>query len=184
MALFTKDEIIAALTRLGELALERGAPVHLFAVGGTVIVLRYGTRLSTKDVDAVILAPEPARDVRELVKLVAVELDLPEDWLNDGAKGYVGDNVSGDVILQKPGIVVTAATNAHMLALKLWAWRDDIDISDAGIFLGQLIGTKDAIWKDVETYVPEQYRQKVGYAFEELWEAVHGSDRGTGDGGA
>jgi hypothetical protein len=184
MALFTKDEIITALTRLGELALEKGAPIRLFAVGGAVLVLRYGARLSTKDVDAVILAPEPARNVRELAKQVAVELDLPDDWLNDGAKGYVGDNVSGDVILQKPGITVTCATNAHMLALKLWAWRDDIDISDAGIFLKLISGTKDAIWQDVEAYIPQQYKQRVGYAFEELWEAVHGSDRGTGDSGA
>lgn len=53
------------------------------------MVLGYDARQSTRDVDAVILSPAEAKLIRNLVKKIAAERDWPEDWLNDGAKGYM-----------------------------------------------------------------------------------------------
>jgi hypothetical protein len=53
------------------------------------MVLGYDARQSTRDVDVVILSPAEAKLVRNLVKRIAAEHDWPEDWLNDGAKGYL-----------------------------------------------------------------------------------------------
>ncbi|GIK43492.1 MAG: hypothetical protein BroJett011_73250 [Chloroflexota bacterium] len=89
MAILTKEEIIEALKRLGELAEQEASPIELLLMGGAVMVLVYNTRVSTRDVDALILAPPEARPILSLVKQVAQEYNLPEDWLNDGAKGYL-----------------------------------------------------------------------------------------------
>jgi hypothetical protein len=47
----------------------------------------YEARSATKDVDAVLLDMERRAEVREAALDVARELELPEDWLNEGAKG-------------------------------------------------------------------------------------------------
>jgi predicted nucleotidyltransferase len=89
MATFSREEIQDGLRRLGELAQSQGIHVRLALVGGAAMVLGYGARQSTRDVDAVILSPAEAKLVRNLVKKIAAERDWPEDWLNDGAKGYM-----------------------------------------------------------------------------------------------
>lgn len=53
------------------------------------MVLRFQTRESTRHVDVAIVAPAEASKVRELALRVAAERNWPNDWLNDGAKGYL-----------------------------------------------------------------------------------------------
>lgn len=89
MATFTRQEIIEGLERLGQLAAARGTSIKLALVGGALMVLRYEARESTRDVDAIILAPREASTVRELAQVVADEYGWPDDWLNDGAKGFL-----------------------------------------------------------------------------------------------
>jgi len=84
MGLLSKPDLIAALSRLGELALERGDRVELLRLGDSAMVLVFDARESTKDVDVVVLSPEAAR-VRELAQIVATERNWPADWLNDAA---------------------------------------------------------------------------------------------------
>ena len=78
MATFSREEIQDGLRRLGELAQARGMHVRLTLVGGAVMVLGYQARQSTRDVDAVIIAPKEARLVRLLAKQVAEEQDWPD----------------------------------------------------------------------------------------------------------
>jgi len=174
--MFDRDGITKALAQLGGLAAAESVTIELFVVGGARIVLMHGERQSTKDIDAVVLAPAPTSRVRELVEQVARELNLPEDWLNEGAKGFIGNKVQGEVAFEAPGICVFAAPDAQMLALKLWAWRDDVDRKDAMTCLGRLTGTKDEIWREVETYISEKAAlYKVQLAYDEVWELCHGS---------
>lgn len=56
------EQIIRALARLAEHLRERGVEGEICLLGGTVMVLAFGARTSTKDVDAVF---EPAAIVRE-----------------------------------------------------------------------------------------------------------------------
>ena len=80
----SKDDIVRALTRLSaELGLSEDSHQVLIA-GGAALVLLYNARVSTKDVDAVVSDAA----VRTAARNVAHQLGLPEDWLNDGAKGY------------------------------------------------------------------------------------------------
>lgn len=104
MATFTRQEILNGLTRLGELAKERGLSIKLTLVGGAAMVLGFDARQSTKDVDVVILEPKEARLVRDLARQVAEEFNWPEDWLNDGAKGDLVGISKGRKLIAESGI--------------------------------------------------------------------------------
>ena len=178
MATFSSEEITDGLKRLGELALAQGLRIRLTLVGGAVMVLGYQARLSTRDVDAVILAPKETRLVRNLAKLVAEERDWPEDWLNDGAKGYLVGISEGPILFSAPGIEARAPSLEQLLAMKLSAWRDDLDISDARRLLQEIKSrrSKDEIWQSLEPYLVPGDELTAQYAFLDLWESLYGSD--------
>lgn len=70
------------------------------------MVLRFSARASTHDVDVAILMPAEAGKVREFARTVAAEHGWSDDWLNDGAKGYLIGLSSGPVVFSAPGIEV------------------------------------------------------------------------------
>jgi hypothetical protein len=66
MNLIDRDQIVAALERLGELALAEGESLQIVVVGGAAMVLGYNARQATHDVDAVFLPPSDAATVRRV----------------------------------------------------------------------------------------------------------------------
>lgn len=176
MTLLSQQEIAKALARLGELAQEQGHQIELLAVGGAVMVLAYNARASTHDVDVFFLLPKEAQITRNLAYQVALEMEWPEDWLNDGAKGFLVGISQGPVIFSAPGIVVRRPDVTQLLAMKLSAWRDDVDIEDAGRLLRELEGPQDEIWQSVEPFLVPGQKLKARYAFLDLWETTYGTD--------
>jgi len=179
MATFSRQEIQDGLQRLGELAQAQGLHVRLALVGGAAMVLAYEARQSTRDVDVVILSPAEARLVRNLVKRIAAERDWPEDWLNDGAKGYLVGISKGPLLFSAPGIEALSPSIEQLLAMKLCAWRDDLDISDARRLLQEILQSvsgKDDIWKSLEPYLVPGDELTAQYAFLDLWETLYGTD--------
>lgn len=180
MSLLTRKQIEEALRRLGELALEQDEVIELLAVGGAVMVLAYDARLATHDVDAVLLRPELAQLLRKLVSRVADEFDWPADWLNDGAKGFLMGGSDGGVMFAAPGIVVHCPVPAQLLAMKLSAWRDDVDIQDAERLLrewvGETGGNQEIFWVQIEPFLVPGQALKARYAFLDLWESIYGYD--------
>src|SRR6476659_3519229 len=75
----------------------RGERGQIAIAGGAAMVLLFNARQTTKDVDAFVVQPDPAH-LREAVVWVARELELPADWLNDGAKGYFVGISEGEVV--------------------------------------------------------------------------------------
>ncbi len=178
MAIFTRDQIQLGLKRLGELAAVNGLQIRLALVGGAAMVLGYNARQSTKDIDAVIVFPAEARLVRNLVKIIASELDWPEDWLNDGAKGYAVGISEGSLLFKSPGIEAYSLSIEQAFAMKLCAWRDDIDISDARLLLQQFNPEqgKEVIWARVEPFLVPGDELTAQYAYLDLWESLYGTD--------
>ena len=170
MAIFTRKEIAEGIERLGQLAVESGIQIELILVGGALMVLRFRARESTRDVDVAILAPADAQRVRDLARRVAKEHGWPDDWLNDGAKGYLIGLSSGPVVLSAPGIEVHSPDTAQLLAMKLSAWRDDVDVNDASRLLEEIEGERNEIWQRVEPYLIPGNELKAQYAFADLWE--------------
>jgi hypothetical protein len=177
MPLLTRSEIEHALTRLGELALSQNLQIELIVVGGAAMVLGYNARQATHDVDALIVKPRTAQLVRDLAKGIADELNLAEDWLNDGAKGYLRGLSNGPVIFAAPGIEARQPSVAQLLAMKLSAWRDDVDIADAKRLLQELKADESnqhKAWQAVEPFLIPGDELKGQYAFLDLWEGLHG----------
>jgi hypothetical protein len=178
MAALTKQEIIGALTRLGQLAEARSETIELVLVGGALMVLAYEARQSTRDVDVVIPEPGEARTVRAMAGVVASERGWPEDWLNDAVKGYLVGLSEGPVIFSAPGIEARRPALEQLLAMKLSAWRDDVDIADARRLLQEMTPaqSREEVWQAVLPYLAPGNELKAQYAFLDLWEAVYGEN--------
>lgn len=138
------------------------------------MVLLFAARETTKDVDAFFLIPEASK-VRAAAERVAGLLGLPADWLNDGAKGYMVGVTSGELLYESQSLVVRAASLPQLLAMKLAAWRDAVDREDARLLLSRMSGSADDVWQLVKPFVFGHQIDKAWYAFQDLWEALHGS---------
>lgn len=171
----SRTEISRALERLGELATTQNIQIELLLVGGAAMVLLYNACLLTRDIDVVILRPQQAHLVRSLALQVAEELDLPLDWLNDGVKGFMAGFSSGPTVLTTHGIVVRTASVVTS-AMKLSAWRDDVDIADASRLLQEMAKDREKIWNALEPYLVPGLEMKAQYAFLDLWESLYGQN--------
>lgn len=176
--MLTRQDITSALERLGQLALADGYTLDLVVLGGAAMVLGYDARLSTHDVDAFFLPPPEASVVRRWCVAVAEELGLPDDWLNDAAKGFLVGLSLGPTLLSAPGIEVRQPKAEQLLAMKLCAWRDDVDIADAARLLAELRPSlsRTDIWLLLLPFVPKGTELKAQYAFADLWESIDGDN--------
>jgi hypothetical protein len=120
----TKTEIVAALARLSELAQGEGVRLEMTLYGGAVMMLAYGAREITKDVDAIVRPPEVAR---RLVRRVAAERGLHEEWLNDDVKQFVSTAEAKNELplagVSRLGLRITKPTSKYLLAMKVMAAR-------------------------------------------------------------
>jgi len=173
--LLTVESINAAFSCLSERLAEDGDDGELVIVGGAAIALTLGGREATRDVDGYISKPEAAR-MRAAAERVAARLGLPTDWLNDGAKGYMLKIDLGPIVFRSPSLMVYAASSLQLLAMKLWAWRDDQDIEDAGRLLAAVLAehpglTQQELWAKLEQFLPAAERLKPSYALDDLWQS-------------
>ena len=168
------EDIRGAFAALSRELAQRGERAQIAMTGGAALVLLFDARQTTKDVDVFIIQPDPPR-VREAAVEVARELDLPEDWLNDGAKGYFTAISEGEVLYESASLLVRSVTTEQLLGMKLAAWRDAIDRSDARLLLSKLSGSAEEIWRRVEPFIPRNYVDKASYAFDDLWESMYGA---------
>lgn len=170
MALLNKQDVIDALTHLGRLACAEGLTLDLLLVGGGVMVLDLAARESTHDIDAVALFSTASATVRRLAAEVAAKNGWREDWLNDAAKGFMAGSTTPIVIFEAPGVRVYRPAYCQLLGMKLCAWRDDVDISDAGLLLSKLPGTREEVWNAVCPHLLPGRELTAKYAFDDLWE--------------
>lgn len=173
----TRDQILAALETLSDRLGERGIIGEICLFGGSVMVLAFTARLSTKDVDAVF---QPTQTIRDLAKTIAEQLHLPANWLNDGVKGYVSarhETTTGN-LPQFPHLRLTMPVPEYLLAMKCMAARiastkdEPSDVSDI-IFLIRHLRLKAAT--DVLDLVGQYYSVnripvKTQYLVEGLFE--------------
>lgn len=112
--------------------------------GGAVFTLVYGSRDSTKDVDAVVRQSVIGK---VLAAKVSAELGLPDDWLNDDVKQFLAEKEAKRHLPAGEygeGIRIAVPTAAYLLAMKLRACRPPLPgyAGDHGdiLFLVQKMG--------------------------------------------
>jgi predicted nucleotidyltransferase len=126
--MLSKDDIERGLLKLGELASKNNRVIDISIYGGSALALAWNSRVSTKDVDAVVHG-DPAF-IREACQKISAEEGWPEDWLNDGVKGFLSNASELELhqtfpSIESPGLRVFVPTLEYMLALKCMAMRVD-----------------------------------------------------------
>ncbi len=112
-------------------------------------------------------------------KKFASERDWNDDWLNDAAKGYLVGVSEGQILYSAPGIEARAPALEQLLAMKLSAWRDDVDVADARRLLQELAMSshdRDVLWGRIGPYLVPGDELTAQYAFLDLWESMYGTN--------
>ena len=142
------------------------------------MILHFGARRATRDVDALIVRGDLA-EFRRAVKTVARRHDLPEDWLNDAAKGFA-DILPPDfesrlvpIGLELKHIRAYFLGLPDQTAMKIVALREQ-DLEDLEILMPQMSDSEKktliGIMKHVATFRPD-WALRIRYFLQEKgWE--------------
>lgn len=165
------DDINQLLGELNDKLAERGEHARLIIGGGAVMTTCFNSRPSTQDIDGIF---EPSPIIRLLVREIASEHSLDDDWLNDGMKGFVNPETMGTVpFADFSNLKVLRFDDRSMLALKLTAARFDgqKDLLDSLRLMQSLrIQTIDELYDLVSaTAYRNQLTPKVDYFIQELF---------------
>ena len=151
-----RREIEAALADLGAELERRRVQAKLWVVGGAAMVLAFGSRDATRDVDG---TAYPAERVFEAARDVASRHGLPDDWLNDHAAAFmpVVERETSWLPVRRFGTLEVFVADARMmLAMKLRASRGSRDDSDIGVLLHACRVTTEAEALGIyEEYFPQ-----------------------------
>ena len=118
----TREVILAALRALSDELGKQGTTGEICLFGGTVMVLAFAARLSTQDVDAIF---HPTAIIRDIARRVGEQQHLPDNWLNDGVKGYLSERHEAHAgnLPQFPHLRLTMPVPEYLLAMKCMAAR-------------------------------------------------------------
>ena len=146
-------------------------------VGGAVMCLVFSARTATRDADALF---KPAAIVRKAAARVAAQASVPEDWLNDAVKAYLGAHPAFDRYLELSHLRVFVAQPAYLLAMKCAAMRlgeEFHDLDDVRYLLRYLNVTRasEALRIVTQYFDESQLPRKTRLALEEL--LPEGQDR-------
>ena len=123
------------------------------------MMLAYDRKRITRDIDAVF---HPSAQILPLVKQVAKEQGLTDDWINDEVRQFLATRESKrDLPIDVPGIQVTVPTAGYLLAMKALVCRRALpgykgDEEDLRFLIRKLkIGKIDEIQSWIDKYYPD-----------------------------
>jgi len=182
MALLKKEDILRGLQKIDAKAKEAGIIVDISIYGGAAMAIAFDIRHATRDVDAVVRgAPDFLRKVAEEV---AAEEGWPENWLNDGVKGFTSANENMRLMenfnaSDFGGLRIYTPAPEYLFAMKCMAMRPEgiegsHDISDIEALadIANIRGAETAL-AIVESFYPaSQIPAKVKFGIEEIMERM------------
>lgn len=169
----TKDEIYQLFAELNEELRLVGQKGEIGIVGGAVMCLVYNTRAATRAVDAIF---EPSAIIREFAAKIATRHNLPSDWLNDGAKGYLVKGFEKESVQNLSCLEIWAPDARYMLAMKCISARwDSADADDVAFLLAYLkLSSAQQVFDLIQNYYPaERIAAKTQFFIEELCEKTN-----------
>lgn len=168
---FDKEQLVAMLALLNDELARGGHTGEICIVGGSAMILAYGSRNSTRDIDALMIAPS---EVRAAAARVAEEHGLPENWLNDGVKGFSSSHATeAREIIGFSQLRVLTPPPEYILSMKCIAARvglDSHDREDARFLIHHLgLPNAAAVLEVVERYYPRaRIPAKTQYFVQEI----------------
>ncbi len=165
------QELIEVLRKLDK---HLSVPLDLVLIGGAAMILHFGAQRATRDVDVLVLQGN-VTELRKAVKAIAIEYGLPENWLNDAAKGFA-DILPPDfrqrLVFLDFGfrhLRLYVLGRPEQVAMKIVALREQ-DLEDLEVLLPQLSETEKrtvvGIMHHVSKFRPD-WAQRMRYFLEE-----------------
>lgn len=152
---FNKSELLELLGELNKRLILEDKIVDMYVYGGACLSLAYNMRESTADIDAIFGEKDT---VNRLVKNIAKDYDIEDNWLNDSVKGFVSPGFEYTSFNQKfSNITIHYPTKEVLLAMKLVSSRieDSEDIEDIKKLSKDLNLTNEReFWEIIEKYYP------------------------------
>lgn len=161
---FTKESVDNYLNILAKEYKRRNRKadrVELILVGGASVLINYGFRDMTTDIDAIILADSV---MKEAIYAVAEKEGLPDGWLNADFKR--SDSFSEKLIAKSDYyktfanvMEVRTVKDEYLIAMKLVAGRNyKRDLSDiAGVLISSRKQGKNISYEKIDTAVKDLY---------------------------
>jgi hypothetical protein len=180
MPRLTSKNIEAGLREIGRRARDAGEIIEIAIYGGSAIVLAFGFRRATADVDVVVL--NNSRSLRRYAREVALEHGWDETWMNDAVKGFVSAHAAASLRPfrsypdeNEPGLRVLVPTAEYLLAMKCMAMRIDAadrthDLDDIRRLMDET-GRRDAasVLEIVERfYPPNLITPRIAFGIEQI----------------
>ena len=162
--LMSKEDIEKYLKAVNQKLAERGKHGDIIMAGGASLTVLYNARDATHDIDAIF---RPSQEFREIIKEIAVEHNLEDDWLNDGVKGFFTDKLHTDLYKQYSNLSVYSIDAEGLLALKLTSARAmSNDMKDSITLMKHLdIKNVEQLYDIVEKYTHKSRQTPVSYYF-------------------
>jgi hypothetical protein len=125
--IMNNDELLKCLNALNRILVAKNIKAEIALFGGAVMCLVFNVRPGTADIDAVFI---PKSELYEAAKEVANDpkmrdLQLREDWLNDGVKGFLSENHDVLLFTQLSNIDIYTPSPEYMFAMKALSCRTD-----------------------------------------------------------
>ena len=166
--MLTSEQIMECFAALNEELRKEGQRGEIGIVGGAVMCLVFNARNATRDVDAIF---EPSQIIRRAAAKIARDRSLPDDWLNDGAKGFLVDKFEREEVVTYSNLTVWAPEARYMLAMKCISARWDSSDRDDVIFLIKHLNLAKAqqVLEIIQGYYPKsQIPAKTVFFIEEV----------------
>jgi hypothetical protein len=142
----------------------------IYIVGGAALMLGYGARDATKDIDA---ALTPRKEIMEVASEVARRRKLTDDWLNASAAAFVPpwpDDPNPMVVVASEKVQISIASAEMLLAMKIHASRGRQDFEDLR-FLFNEVGIRnyeDAVSHFQHFYQDDALKERAKKILQEL----------------
>ncbi len=142
--------------------------------GGAAMVIAHKARVSTKDVDAIMM---PKSIIYEAAARIEHKDGAPAGWLNDAVKGFLSAAAETELIYDWPHLKIYVASPSYLLAMKCLSMRlgkDETDLADIRFLMKKLdLRNPDDIVDLVEKFYPQRLIQpKTRFAIEELCQGM------------
>jgi hypothetical protein len=140
---------------------------EILLTGGASMCLVHEARDMTKDIDALY---EPKTVINSIIQKISADNNIPNNWLNDGVKGFLGNNVPQENFVSFSNLKVFSITADYLLAMKMLSARyQSEDLADIIFLMNKLnINTKEKAYEILLKYFDEtQILPKSMYTIEE-----------------
>lgn len=133
----TNQKIHALLDAMGRKFIDSDEVVEIALYGGAALMLRFGLRDATHDVDMTPISGH--RDaIMDAAAVIAAQHDMPEDWLNDHVEIFTSSRPCFDLLGDFPrglpdgqcGLRVFTAAPEYIFAMKVLSMRSPFESSD------------------------------------------------------